>query len=245
MWWEFCVAAEGGGDAKSIQNCIPRPLVRPPKSDQGERSLLAPRACRRRLGAPISTTIAVALVLVLAQIVSAVADMADDAFDAYRRGDFAIAAKLWRPLAEQGDATAQAKMGLLCEMGRGVPKDDVEAAHWYLKAAEQGVVEAQTALGFMYSAGQGVAKDTAKAMTWYRSAAGQGYPAAQYSLGLGYASGEGVPRDNMLAYMWFYLAAKQNHQDARHNRDNFAPLLTHEEVLEAENMAQSFMVENH
>ena len=244
MWWKFRVAAEGAGDAKLIQCGGCQPVVWQTIPGRGAQSLQAPQA-HRKIRPPIKTTIALALVLVLVHIVAAVADMFDDAFEAYRRGDFEVAAKLWKPLAEQGDAAAQTKMGLLSEIGRGVPKNDVEAAQWYQKAAAQGVAEAQAALGFMYSAGQGVAKDTGKAMAWYRRAAKQGYPAAQYSLGLGYASGEGVPRDNMLAYMWFYLAAKQNHQDAKRNRDGVAPLLTRDQVLKAEYMAHNFMVGNH
>ena len=42
-----------------------------------------------------------------------------------------------RQAAEQGDAAAQYTLGRLYELGRGVPKDEAKAAHWYRKAAEQ------------------------------------------------------------------------------------------------------------
>jgi TPR repeat protein len=42
-----------------------------------------------------------------------------------------------RTLMEQGDVKAQHNLGVFYENGLGgVPKDDVKAAEWYLKAAE-------------------------------------------------------------------------------------------------------------
>src|SRR5262245_26582690 len=40
--------------------------------------------------------------------------------EAYNSGDYATALREWRPLAELGDSTAQAALGLLYEKGRGV-----------------------------------------------------------------------------------------------------------------------------
>jgi TPR repeat protein len=74
----------------------------------------------------------------------------DEGDAAYRRGDYAAAVREWRPLAEQGNARAQAALGFLYESGMGVPKSDSEAAKWYLRAAEQGEINAQYNLGNMY-----------------------------------------------------------------------------------------------
>jgi len=41
----------------------------------------------------------------------------EDASAAYERGEYATALRLLRPLAEQGDAKAQYKIGLMCEEG--------------------------------------------------------------------------------------------------------------------------------
>ena len=68
---------------------------------------------------------------------------------AFDRGDFAAAHKEWLPLAEQGDAEAQKKLGYLYRYGHGVPKDGVEAAKWYRMAAVQGDVVAQFTLGLI------------------------------------------------------------------------------------------------
>src|SRR5512137_496566 len=75
----------------------------------------------------------------------------DDATVAYQRGDYATALRLFRPLAEQGDAAAQNYLGIMYATGRGVPRDDAEAVRWYRKAAEQGFTPAQRNLGIMYA----------------------------------------------------------------------------------------------
>ena len=55
-----------------------------------------------------------------------------------------------RPLADQGDALAQTKLGLMYELGRGVLQDYAQAVVWYRKAAAQGDALAQSSLGEMY-----------------------------------------------------------------------------------------------
>ena len=86
----------------------------------------------------------------------------EDALVAAKAGDFQKAFRLWKPLAEQGDARAQRNLGLMYEYGDGVPEDDVKAVYWFRKAAEQGAAIAQTKLGLMYANGDGVPKDSAK-----------------------------------------------------------------------------------
>lgn len=51
--------------------------------------------------------------------------------------------------AEQGMASAQASLGLMYHMGRGVDKSEVEAVVWYVKASAQGFVPATRALESM------------------------------------------------------------------------------------------------
>ncbi len=68
--------------------------------------------------------------------------------------------------AEEGDAFAQASLGLMYYDGEGVPKDYQEAAKWWRKAAEQGLASAQNNLGNMYYYGKGVPKDYVLAYMW-------------------------------------------------------------------------------
>ena len=60
--------------------------------------------------------------------------------------DYATALKHWRPLAEQGNAGAQDRLGWLYHLGQGVPKDNKEAARWYRRAANQGYNPAKYSL---------------------------------------------------------------------------------------------------
>ena len=47
---------------------------------------------------------------------------------------------------DQGDAEAQAALGVMCADGRGVPEDAREAVRWYRLAADQGHATAQVNL---------------------------------------------------------------------------------------------------
>src|SRR5688572_30673468 len=87
---------------------------------------------------------------------SAAADPLNDAATAALRGDFGIAARMYRPLAEAGVAVAQNNLGSLYARGLGVNQDHVEANRLYLVAAENGLAEAQNNLGFQYEVGNGV-----------------------------------------------------------------------------------------
>ena len=85
--------------------------------------------------------------------------------------------------AEQGDAKAQAKLGAMYLLGKGVEKDDKQAAEWMLKAANQGNVEAQVIIAAMYDRGMGVKNDVKMATQWYEKAAAQGNSASMAILG--------------------------------------------------------------
>ena len=50
---------------------------------------------------------------------------------AYRQGDYALALREWRPLAEAGEAGAQAGLANMYRAGLGVAQDSGEALKWY------------------------------------------------------------------------------------------------------------------
>ena len=103
----------------------------------------------------------------------------EHALAAERLGDWKSAFLLLKPLAEQGDATAQFDLGFIYENGKGVPQDYAEAMKWYRKAADQGNADAQNNLGTMYANGQGAPQDYTEAIKWWRKAADQGNAHAQ------------------------------------------------------------------
>jgi len=76
--------------------------------------------------------------------------------------------------AEAGDADAQFNLGLMYDIGEGVPQDYKEAIKWYSRAAEQGSDRAQHNLGLMYATGEGVPNDYVLAYKWFNLAAAQG-----------------------------------------------------------------------
>jgi hypothetical protein len=85
---------------------------------------------------------------------------------AFNRQDYATASRVLIPLAERGNATAQAYLGFMFETGHGVPQNYTEAGMWYRRAAEQGETIAQYSLGLLYDRGQGVPRDVIEASKW-------------------------------------------------------------------------------
>jgi len=157
------------------------------------------------------------LVLALCLFGTAVADPFDDGLAAYEREDYAAALALWRPLADQGDPSAQGAVGLLYEQGHGVQQDYVQAVAWYRKAADQGSAYAQHNLGIMYAYGLGVSQDYNQAVAWYRKAADQGEARSQTVLGVMYLDGRGVPQDYEQAFAWSRKATEQGDARAQAN----------------------------
>ncbi len=107
---------------------------------------------------------------VLLFALSARADIVDG-LSAYDQGDYETALAEWAPLAEGGDATAQALLGLLYRGAPGLTADAEQSARWYRAAAEQGHAHAQYNLGLAYQSGTGVAQDDVAAYMWLDVAA--------------------------------------------------------------------------
>lgn len=116
--------------------------------------------------------------LILVTIGGAAAGPLEDAREAYRQGDYATAYRLFRPLADQGNATAQTNLGVMYGNGQGLPQSYAEALKWFRKAGDQGNAAAQFNLGLMYRMGQGVPRNYVLAYMWFNLAASQ-FPASK------------------------------------------------------------------
>ncbi len=134
--------------------------------------------------------------------------------DAFNEGDYTTALNTFRPLAEQGEAQAQFKLGVMYHQGQGVPQDYAEAMKWYRLAAEQGFALAQSNLGGMYISSHGVGQDYQEAAQWFQRAANLFNSKAQFNIGCMYSEGLGLPKDYVLAQLWVSRAAERGFNEA-------------------------------
>jgi len=79
----------------------------------------------------------IAVALFFGSVTAHAADF-DEGYKAYQRGDYATALRIFRQLAEQGNANAQADLGSMYEKGQGVVQDYVQAHMWYNLGAARG-----------------------------------------------------------------------------------------------------------
>ena len=78
--------------------------------------------------------------------VAAFAGPWEDGMAAYNRGDYVPASRVFRTLAEQGNAKAQNVLGVMFRKGEGVPKNPVRAHMWFSFAAKRGDAKAKAEL---------------------------------------------------------------------------------------------------
>jgi hypothetical protein len=163
----------------------------------------------RNLVCPLyKTIIAGALTLML---FPAIADPLEDASTAAARGDYAIAMKIWTPLANQGLPAAQAALGHAYFEGPEAMHDPMEAEKWLRKAANQGNVDGQLLLAmFLDEKANGRYPfdfhdaDRIESASWYLKAADQNNRVAQLAIAQRFENGWGVPRDYVQAAYWFH-----------------------------------------
>lgn len=114
----------------------------------------------------------------------------------------------WLQAADNGDAEAQYRVGLMTELGNnGVPKDTERALALYRKAAAQGYPDACVKLGWILTSGTLAPQDFPQAMTLFRKAADAGLPGGMEGVATLYERGAGVPKDEVQALDWHRKAA--------------------------------------
>ena len=80
-------------------------------------------------------------------IAGAIAGPWEDGMASYNRGDYVPAIRLFRPLAEQGNAKAQSVLGVMYRRGEGVARNSLRAFMWFSRAAARGDAQARVELG--------------------------------------------------------------------------------------------------
>jgi uncharacterized protein len=229
------VARRGATRARPLYSADGRAKMRKPSTTHEQEHL----ATKDR-HAIIMWSLAGALVVLLNSSSITTAGDFQEGVAAYNRLDSASAWRLLRPLAERGDAGAQALVGSMYARGLGVTYDGAEAVRWWRSAAEQGDASAQEELATAYFWGDGVKADHSEAAKWFRKAAEQGEIFAQTSLAYLYVRGEGVPKDLALAHMWLNLAAAQGEPVAKIGLDRLASKMTSGQISEARRLARGW-----
>src|SRR3954466_3750503 len=87
--------------------------------------------------------------LLIAQLLGTSAAFAgpwEDGMAAYNRGDYVPAMRVFRRLAEQGNAKAQNVLGVMFRKGEGTPKNPARAHMWFSFAAKRGDAKAKAEL---------------------------------------------------------------------------------------------------
>ncbi len=147
-----------------------------------------------------------------------------DGINAYYSGNYQQAFRELQPLAEEGVARAQFRIGVMYYQGRTVTKNRDVANQWAGRAfatitrlAQEGKSWAQSDLGTAYENGIGINKNMNHAVDWYRKAAEGNYAGAQTNLGVLYGTGDGVAYDHGKAIFWLKKAADQGDKVAADN----------------------------
>ncbi len=123
----------------------------------------------------------------------------------------------WRMLADRGDARAMFLLGVMHDLGVGVPADPQRAFTLWKQSAQWGYRESAYMLALCYERGAGAAKDTQLAAQWFRKAADAGHAASQNYLGTLCEEGKYVPRDIAAAITLYEKAVAQGHRAAHGN----------------------------
>lgn len=151
--------------------------------------------------------------------------------------------KYWWHFVSSGVAESQRNLGYLYRDGEGVAKDAQEAFNWFMKAAENGDSASRCEVAKAYNTGIGVLQDSQKAFIWYQKAAYQGNKLAQQKVGsIYFTANPNSPANRIETYKWYALAAAQGDEDAAKFRDKIAPVMSVQELAEANRRAKAFSV---
>lgn len=99
-------------------------------------------------------------------------------------GDMKQAVEEYRLASDRGDLRALVSLGLMLQMGDGVPRDPLAAAALYEKAANGGSADGAVNLAVMLADGTEIEKNVAKAVKILKAAADRGSAFANYNLGV-------------------------------------------------------------
>jgi len=133
----------------------------------------------------------------------------------YSYPDIKGAVKWWVNAADQGNADARNRLGMVKTATGTDKKYETEA--WYRLVVEQGPQDAEIKHANKYLTGRGASQDFTKALALYNEAAERGSRVAQFNLAVLYTLGLETPPDFAAAAKWYEKAAAQGLLVALHN----------------------------
>jgi TPR repeat protein len=150
-------------------------------------------------------TLAFSVLGAVVLLVSGCSSVPEDA--ALRGGHPEQAAELYRRGAEQGDASAALRLGLLLDQGRVSPAKYGDAGDWFRRGCSLGDLPSCHNVGVAYEYGKnGLPKDYSEARSFYLKAAAVGYMQSQYNLASLYSNGHVIPPNDVEGLKWMLLA---------------------------------------
>ena len=127
--------------------------------------------------------------------------------ESHKKGNYQQAFQILKPLAEEGNARAQAYVGMMYLLGDGTSQSYAEALRLAKLSVKQGDPEGQLLLSFFYEVGEGVNKNPKEAFRLCALSAQQGNRDGQMCLANMYEEGRGVPQNLSEAIKFYKLAA--------------------------------------
>ena len=126
-------------------------------------------------------------------------------------GDTTIAVDLYQQAAAAGDTRALVSLGLLYELGQGLPKDLIKARELFERAYGNGSPDGAINLAVSLYNGTGGARDVPRAISLLEYASSEGAARATYNLGV--FAKEGIYKTPEDAAAYFELAAQQGYAE--------------------------------
>ncbi|GAB4525072.1 MAG: hypothetical protein Tsb0019_27150 [Roseibium sp.] len=126
-------------------------------------------------------------------------------------GDTELAVDLYKQAAAAGNTRALVSLGLLHELGQGVPRDLSQARSLYEQAYRNGSSDAAINLAVLLYSGDGGDRDVQRSISLLEFASSEGAARATYNLGV--FAKEGIYKSPEQAVSIFELAARQGYAE--------------------------------
>lgn len=137
--------------------------------------------------------------------------------DAYRQGDYSLAATILHRNTSEQDPQANYYLGRMRLYGYGVLKNDRLAFRYFEQAGDKGVLDAQLLLARYYI----LSRDWAKALYWFKKAADAGDLKAQMYCAAAYMFGLGCTKNEDIARRYYIEAAKRGNAIAQYTLSEY------------------------